>query len=230
MSLQSNASVPRAVLGGLWLATCVVASSCVAGEDPVSEVATEAQGAPSAGGRPITAAEIAEITSHPNYRNMVEVLGEGGSALSLTSGSVFAYETNPNEVEILFQPRDAAGNPDRQYAEVVYQRVRGVEDPFYFTPYGAGGDTAQSVLGEEAEGCEGPAKALTPPQTTKEDDVEIAACGSWSSWYLLQTKCEARFWCFRKNQKGTYAYWQRQRQCSWGIQLSNRRDFVGCGC
>lgn len=240
MSIQFRVHAPRVLLGGWLLATGLVASSCVSADDsaPVAEAQAETGLEVLANPRPVTAAEIAEITAHPSYQSTVEILGEGGTSIQLSSGVVYTYDRNPNESEILFHPKDAAGNPDRQFAEVVYQRVRDIQEPFYFAPHGAAGAPASTVQGleqeaEQSAGCGSSveaAEALSGSSKQEEGDVEAAACGPWTQWTVSYTRCEARFWCFGKGQVGLFAYKHRQRVCSWGTQLGQRRDFIRCGC
>lgn len=240
MSIQLRVRAPRVLLGGVLLATGLVASSCIAAEEsaPVAESQIEATLEALANPRPITAAEIAELTAHPSYQSTVEILGEGGSSIQLSSGVVYTYDRNPSESEILFHPKDAAGNPDRQFAEVVYQRVRDIQEPFYFTPHGAAGAPASKAQGvgqgaEQSADCGSSgelADVLSGSSQDEEGDIDAAACGPWSPWTISYTRCEARFWCFGKGQVGLFAYKHRQRVCSWGTQLGQRRDFIRCGC
>lgn len=55
-------------------------------------------------------------------------------------------------------------------------------------------------------------------------------CGAWSAWRSTGTICDNRFWCFGKNQKGTYDTAERTRQCSNGIQRETSKSFNHCGC
>lgn len=234
--MMSSGLKSSPVLTSALLLAASVAAACTATDEPEVESLLQAPaGALSTSAttqpRPITEAEIQEIQASPGYRDMLDVLADNGSAVQLAKGSVFTYERRPTEIEILFRPTDAAGNPDRQFAEMVYQRVAGIRSPFYFTPHGAEGAAALSPAQGSAQGCE-PASEAAVEDMGKPDegDVEILGCSGWSSWTITHTACEARFWCFGKGQVGLFSYRQRTRVCNWGTQLATRRDFVRCGC
>ena len=55
-------------------------------------------------------------------------------------------------------------------------------------------------------------------------------CESWSEWKYDRTECKNNFWCFGKNQKATYKYYKKERQCSKGKQGKEKKEKVKCGC
>lgn len=221
--------------GSMYRATfaCALLSfaACTAAEQPAEEAPAAPQAAKAAtaqDGRPVTDEEISEMRNHPAYRDLLAVLADNGSSVELTKGSVFSYEGDRGELEILLQPTDADGNPDREYSQVTYQRVEGLKSAFAVVPHGSEG--AEALTADPlAQGCTAE-PGLEASGKEDEGDIETAGCTAWSSWALTHTACEPRFWCFAKNQQGTYSYWQRSRVCNWGTQIGTRRRFVGCGC
>lgn len=221
--MKSSGSMYRATLACALLSF----AACTAAEPTTDEAQPAPQAAKAAtsqDGRPATEEEIGEMRNHPAYRDLLAVLADNGSSVDLTKGSVFSYEGDQGELEILLQPLTAEGTPDREYSQVTYQRVAGVKSAFAVVPHGSEG--AEALSADPLAGC----AAEEAAGKEDEGDIETAGCTAWSSWALTHTACEPRFWCFAKNQQGTYSYWQRSRVCNWGTQIGTRRRFVGCGC
>lgn len=226
---MSSGSMYRAAFAGFLLSAACTSAETPAGEEPAAPQAAKA--AASQEGRPVTEQEVAEMRNHPAYRDLLAVLADNGSSVDLAAGNLYAYEGDRGEVEILLHPVNAEGTPDREYSEVTYQRIAGIKSAFALVPHGSEGAEALTADPLAQPGCTAEeASGFEPSGKDGEGDLETAGCTAWSSWALTHTACEPRFWCFAKNQQGTYSYWQRSRVCNWGTQIGTRRRFVGCGC
>ncbi len=55
-------------------------------------------------------------------------------------------------------------------------------------------------------------------------------CGSYGEWTYDKTDCKTNFWCFTKNQKATYKYYYRDKECKNGTVRQTKKEKVKCGC
>jgi hypothetical protein len=163
-------------------------------------------------GRPITDEEIARITSRDDFVDASDIIAEQGGEIDLAGGLVYSYDTlRGTESRFTVARRD--GDPSVPLDDLVFQDIDQTPALFYFLSLAAGADPKAAASHGDGATTAG-----------------LFGCGSWSSWSFTGTYCGNHFWCFGKAQKGTYATFQRSRQCKHGIQVSNRTDFVGCGC
>jgi hypothetical protein len=160
-------------------------------------------------GRPVTDAELARIVSQPGFAETRELIAEQGGEIALSDGLVYTYANGVAGTETRFSVSTADGQAPAD--DLVFQQADR-EAYFYF-------------LAQTTDTGTEPIAQSTDAQTSG-----IFGCGAWSSWAFVGTYCGNHFWCFGKNQKGTYAKYTRTRQCRNGIQQANRTNFVGCGC
>jgi len=157
----------------------------------------------------LTGSLLASVQRNPKFIAALKVLDEQGEMVDLKAGIVLTTPQSADAREIVFLVINKQTRKPGEYGKLVYEELRGQEPIVFF---------------EERN----PAKPT--PQGTQNQPLGLFGCGSWGPWNITGTKCDNRFFCFAKNQKGTFQTLQRSRQCKKGTQVDNKTVFLYCGC